>query len=195
MFSRIFHHFGFLKKPSKKAYADYATLTPISGRVLNAISHAYKEYDKNPSALYGSAVYAKKKLEISRKEVATLLSGSSLHSVHADEVYFTSGGTESNNIAIYGIVDAWYEKHTDIPHVIISNIEHPAVKKIVDALVLKKRITASYIPVTEEGIIHMGELKKAFEEHMYVILVSIMLVNNEIGTIQPISDVARLVRQ
>ena len=194
MFSRIFYQLGLLKKSTKKVYADYATLTPISDGVLTVMSRIYMQYDKNPSALYGSAVLAKKQLEGSRKEVAGLLSGHSLHSVHADEVYFTSGGTESNNIAIYGIIDAWYEKYESVPHIIISNIEHPAVTKIIDDLVAKKRVTATYVSVTTEGIIDMVELKKAFE-HSDIALVSVMFVNNEIGTIQPISEIARTVRQ
>jgi cysteine desulfurase len=114
--------------------------------------------------------------------------------VHADEIYFTSGGTESNNIAIYGVIEAWYLKHEGIPHVIVSNIEHPAVKKIIDSLLTKKRITATYISMTSEGIIDLVELKKAFEQHDNIALVSVMLVNNEIGTIQPIQEVARMVR-
>ncbi len=194
MFSRIFYQLGLLKKSTKKVYADYATLTPISESVLAVMSRTYRQYDKNPSALYGSAVLAKKQLENSRKEAAKLLSGRSLHSVHADEIYFTSGGTESNNIAIHGVIDAWYQKHDEVPHVIISNIEHPAVTKIVDALVLEKKVTATYVPVTTEGIIDMVELKKAFEHDM-IVLVSVMLVNNEIGTIQPLGEVARMVRQ
>lgn len=194
MFSRIFHHLRLLKRASKKIYADYATLTPISDNVLGVLSRAYLTYDKNPGALYASAVFAKKRLEQARKEIAGLLSEDSLHSVHADEIYFTSGGTESNNIAIYGVVDAWYEKHDTTPHIIISNIEHPAVKKIVDDLVKKKRVTASYVPVTEDGILDTTLLKKVFEEYAHIILVSVMLVNNEIGTIQPIRDIARMVR-
>jgi cysteine desulfurase len=195
MFSRIFHHLRLLKRAPKKIYADYATLTPISDSVLAIMSRAYVTYNKNPGALYASAVFAKKRLEQARKEVAQVLSEKSLHSVHADEIYFTSGGTESNNIAIYGVVDAWYEENDTIPHIIISNIEHPAVRKIVDDLVKKKRVTATNVPVTEEGIMDMSLLKKSFEECTNLILVSVMLVNNEIGTIQPIQDIARMVRQ
>jgi cysteine desulfurase len=198
MFSRIFQHFRPLKRPIKKIYADYATLTPISDNVLAVFTATYKEYDKNPSALYTSAVKAKKRLEMARKEVSRLLSGVSLHSVHSDEVFFTSGGTESNNIAIQGVLDAWYANVGNLvgktPHVIISTIEHPAVRKVVERLVQIKKITTSYIPVTEKGIIDLVELKKAFDEHENIVFVSVMLVNNEIGTIQPIKDIARMIR-
>jgi cysteine desulfurase len=197
MFSRIFYHFKVFKHLQKKIYADYATLTPISDRVLSMMTVVYREYGKNPSALYGSAVHAKKRLESARKGVAELLSSTSLHSVHSDEIYFTSGGTESNNIAIQGIVDAWYENSQNletVPHVVISVIEHPAVKKVVDALVEQKRITASYVSVTVEGVVNLDALKKIFATQENIILVSVMLVNNEIGTIQPLKDVARMIR-
>jgi cysteine desulfurase len=194
MFSTIFQQFKGLKSSKKRIYADYATLTPISDGVLTVMSSVYRKYDKNPGALYGSAVRAKKRLESARKEVSSLLSGTSLHSVHADEIYFTSGGTESNNIAIQGVVDGWYESSNSTPHVVISNIEHPAVKKVVDALVKNKKITASYVPVTEGGIVDLDVLKHVFETQKNIILVSVMLVNNEIGTIQPLKDIARMIR-
>ena len=170
-------------------------MTPISRRVLAVLNKTYVDYAKNPSALYGSAVQAKKRLEQARSEVASLLSGISLHSIHADEIVFTGGGTESNNIAIYGIIDAWYEQSDEVPHVVISHIEHPAVKKIIDHLVKHKRITASYVSVTDQGIVDLTELKQVFEEQKHIALVSIMLVNNEIGTIQPLKEIAKLVRQ
>lgn len=198
MFSRIFQQFKVFKRLQKKIYADYATLTPISDNVLAIMSSVSRKYDKNPGALYGSAVRAKKRLESARKEVASLFSGTSLHSVHADEIYFTSGGTESNNIAIQGVIDAWYEGGVQnletVPHVVISNIEHPAVKKVVDALLKRKKITASYVPITEEGIVDLDALKEIFETQKNIILVSVMLVNNEIGTVQPLKDIARIIR-
>lgn len=197
MFSRIFQHFRHSKWSIKKIYADYATLTPISDGVLRVMVKAYKEYDKNPSALYSSAVNSKKRLETDRKIVAKALSGGSLNSVHSDEIFFTSGGTESNNIAIHGVLEAWsssVENKDKVPHIVISTIEHPAVKKVVNDLVGKKRITATYVSITEKGIIDLDHLKKVFEEQKDIVLVSIMLVNNEIGTIQPLKDVSRMIR-
>lgn len=194
MFSSFFRRFRPQNRTQKRIYADYATLTPIHGNVLSLMSKVYRKYDKNPGALYGSAVMAKKLLETARKEVATLLSGPSLHSVHSDEIVFTSGGTESNNIAILGTLESWYEKNTDIPTMIVSGIEHPAVKKVVENLDRLKKIHVIYIPVTEDGIIDIAELKKVFAEQKNIILVSVMLVNNEIGTIQPLKEVAKLVR-
>lgn len=194
MFSRIFYPFRPSKRPSKKIYADYATLTPISDNVLSLMSNIYKNYDKNPGALYGSAVQAKKMLESSRKEVSMLLSGTSANSVHSDEIFFTGSGTESNNMAILGVVEAWYETNSVIPHIVTSVIEHPAVKKVVESLVKKGKVSASFVSVDAEGVVDLSELKKVFETEKNIILVSIMLVNNEIGTIQPLKDIARMVR-
>lgn len=196
MFSSLFRRFGPLKRAQKRIYADYATLTPINSNVLSLMSTIYKKYGQNPSALYESAVQAKKILEKARKDVASLLSGPSLHSVHADEIVFTSGGTEGDNIAILGIVEGWYKSHshTEIPTIIISNIEHPAVRKIVENLERKKKINAFYVPVDEEGIIDVTLLKKVFAEQKNIILVSVMLVNNEIGTIQPLKEVVKVIR-
>lgn len=194
MFSSLFRRFQHPKRAQKRIYADYATLTPIHGNVLSLMSTIYKKYSQNPSALYGSAVVAKKLLETARKDVARLLSGSSLHSVHADEIVFTSGGTESNTIAILGTLESWYEKNTEVPTMVISQIEHPAVKKAVENLARTKIINAFYISVDEEGIINIAELKKVFAEQKNIILVSVMLVNNEIGTIQPLKEIAKVIR-
>lgn len=194
MFSSIFRRFGASKRAQKRIYADYATLTPINGNVLSLMSTLYKKYGQNPSALYGSAVVAKKLLETAREDVARLLSDPSLHSVHSDEIVFTSGGTESNNIAILGTLESWYEKHTEVPSIIISTIEHPAVKKVVESLERAKKIHAIYIPVNEDGIIDLAEFKKVFAEQENIILVSVMLVNNEIGTIQPLKEIGKIIR-
>jgi cysteine desulfurase len=185
MFSRIF---------KKKIYADYATLTPIDGRVLKVMVSIYKDFDKNPGALYSGAVLAKKKLEEVRKKVAETLSNTSSNSVHADEIVFTSGGTESNNMAIQGVIDAWYTTHKEIPCIVTSTIEHPAVKKVIDNLVNKKLVTVSYIPVLPSGVIDFVYLRNVFETENNIVLVSIMLVNNEIGVIQSLSEIAKIIR-
>lgn len=198
MFSSFFSHF----RPrfrggrplKKRIYADYASLTPIHGSVLTRMSSVYRKYTKNPGALYESAVMAKKLLESARNEVSKLLSAHSLHSVHADEIVFTSGGTESNNIAILGVIEKWYESHAEIPTIVISIIEHPAVRKIVEHLARTKKVNVVHVPVDEEGVIDLAEMKNTFVTEKNIILVSVMLVNNEIGTIQPLKEVAKLVR-
>ena len=190
MFSR------FLKKITKgKKYLDYASITPIDQRVLGVMEEVSRESFYNPGSLYGSGVKAAKILSRSREKVAELFSGRSKNSVHPDEIIFTSGGTESNNIVVQGVVSAWYEKNSNIPHIIISEFEHPSVRVIVEALEKKNKITASKIKIDAEGVVDLKDLKEKLLEHKNTILVSIMLVNNEIGTIQPMRDIASLVRK
>ena len=180
-------------------YFDYASQTPIDGRVLRVVEDSSRVLFHNPGALYAGGVLAAKMLQESRRKTAEILSGSSKNSVHANEIIFTSGGTESNNIAIQGVIAKWYEDHNfdyaNIPHVIISEFEHPALNNIVENLKKQNRITFSKIKVDKEGILETQELKGELIKHRNTILVSIMLVNNEIGTIQPIRDIASLVRK
>lgn len=137
-------------------------------------------------------------MENARKSVAKTLSGASSHSVHADEVLFTSGGTESNNMAIMGVVKSWFDANGAfgvVPHVVVSAIEHPAIKKVVETLVSLKRVTATFVSVDEQGIVDLAELKEVLATQKHIALVSIMMVNNEIGTVQPLRDIAALIRK
>lgn len=189
MFSRIF---------GQKIYLDYAAITPVDLKVVKIMNKIAKTNWHNPSALYGHGVQAGKLLEQARKDVAQVLCGSSVHSVHADEIIFTGGGTESNNLAIQGVLKAWSKMHGQfeiLPHVVISVIEHPSVKKLIEHLVSENKITASFVGVTSEGLIDLSELKAIFQKQKNIILVSIMMVNNELGTVQPIAEVASLIRK
>lgn len=174
-------------------YLDYASITPVDRGVLRVMYRVMKYHFHNPGSLYAHGVKAQKFINNSRKSIAKNLN------CHQDEIVFTSGGTESNNIAIQGVVDKWYENHgydyTVLPHIIITEIEHPAVKNVVENLSKKKRITFSKIKVDESGVINLYDLKQELLKVKDVILVSIMMVNNEIGTIQPIRDIAAVVRK
>lgn len=187
MFSRIF---------GQKIYLDYAAITPVDLKVVKIMNKISKQNWHNPSALYGHGVEANKILEKARKDVAGVLCGSSAHSVHPDEIIFTGGGTESNNIAIQGVLKNWWRTHKDIvPHVVTSVIEHPAVKKVVEALVKEEKVTASFVGVTADGAVDLNEIKEVLQTQKNIALVSIMMVNNELGTIQPIQDIASLIRK
>lgn len=194
MFSRFTR---FIKK--QRIYLDYASQTPTDPRVLRVIGETAKKAFYNPGALYANGVVSGKILSDARLGVARIFSGASKNSVHADEIIFTSGGTESNNIAVQGVVEKWYEdRHYEYfakPHIIISEIEHPSLANIVDALAKKNKITSSKIKTLENGLIDLKDLKEKLAENKNTILVSVMLVNNEIGTIQPIRDIASLVRK
>ncbi len=182
----------------KKAYFDYASITPIDRKVLSAISSAYRQFSANPASLYDRGVKATRTLENARKSVARILSGGSIHSVHADEIIFTSGGTESNNLAIMGVIKSWFDTNSHlgvVPHVVASSIEHPAIKKVIETLVSLKQVTATFIAVDEQGIVDLAELKDVFTQNKNIVLVSMMMVNNEIGTVQPLRDIAALIRK
>ncbi len=152
----------------KRIYLDYASLTPTDKRVMKEVKkYGSREYT-NPASIYASGVSAKKALIDAKKKVAGILHA------HPDEIIFTSGGTESNNI----ILEAFRGKN-----IIISAIEHSSIIKNADA---------THISVDINGLINLEELKKAITAD--TALVSIMYVNNEIGSIQNISEIAKIVR-
>ena len=198
------------KIKQKRIYLDYASITPIDDRVIKHISKISKEYPANPNSLYKEGVLAFKELERSREKVAKHLD------VHADEIVFTSGGTESNNLAIQGVLKAYKmsqvtkragEDVSEVagaggtddakvnpqkPHIISSEIEHPAVRELLLQYQESGECEVTFIPVGVDGIVDLKEFKKALRPE--TILVTIMYVNNEIGTIQPIAEISKIVR-
>ena len=158
-------------------YLDYASLTPIDPRVLKVMGEYSKPQYANPSSWYKQGVAAKKALDAGRKGVADFLHA------HADEIIFTSGGTEANNLALRGVKGR---------HLIISEIEHSSIRET--AFVLEKNgVEVTRIGVDEKGIVRLDELKKAIKPETF--LVSIMMVNNETGAVQPIREIAKIIRQ
>lgn len=176
-----------------KKYFDYASITPVNRRVLRVMNRVIKSHFHNPGALYAHGVKALKIMDISRKNIAKNLN------CHKDEIIFTSGGTESNNIAIQGVIDKWYEDHdydyTVLPHIVITEIEHPAVRNIVENLYKKKRITFSKIKVDNQGLIDIKDLKEILINNKNIILISVILVNNEIGIIQNLKEINSVIRK
>ncbi|MFA6301184.1 MAG: cysteine desulfurase family protein [Candidatus Paceibacterota bacterium] len=148
--------------------------------------------EANPSSIHSVGVGAKTKLENSRREVARVLGA------RPEEIIFTSGDTESNNLALQGVVWAWHEskkedkKEKKLPHIITTNIEHPSVLETCRMLQDRNLAQVSIIGVEENGIIDFKKIKKAIREN--TILVSVMYANNEIGTIQPIREIAKEIR-
>jgi cysteine desulfurase len=141
----------------------------------------------NPGSIHALGVEAKKELELGRKEVAEVLHGK------GEEVIFTSGGTESNNLAIQGVVFAWREKNPGrLPHLITTNIEHPSVLEACKLLKKRKFAEISIVPVEKSGIVDPKKIKKEIKKN--TILVSVMYANNEIGTIQPIREIVKEIR-
>lgn len=166
-----------------KIYLDYNATTPIDKEVAQAMQPYLSDYFGNPSSSHSFGIETKKAIENARKQVATLIN------CKPHEIIFTSGGSESNNYAIKGIVYA-YENRGN--HIITSTIEHPAVIEVCKYLE-RKGFKISYIPVDEHGIIDLEKLEKAITKQ--TVLITVMHANNEIGTIQPLSEIAKIAKK
>ena len=161
-------------------YLDNNATTPVDPRVAEKMAAFLKENFGNPSSLYPIGRKAKELVAESREAVAGFLGA------HRSEITFTGSGTEADNFALNGVLDANPDKN----EIITSVIEHPAVLEMARYLE-KKGVRVSYVPVDETGFIDLDFLRDAVTPK--TALVSIMLANNEIGTIQPIADVVRIV--
>ncbi len=171
----------------KDVYLDYASTTPIDHRVLSVMNNVIKNTYGNQGGMYPLAIATKKIISDARRNTGLLIGAT------ADQVLFTRGGTESNNIALLGVVEHFKKNNPNIiPHIITSLIEHDSILKICGHLEHLKQAEVSYIPCDQNGIIDISELKKALRPN--TILVTVMYANNEIGTIQPIRDITKLVR-
>ncbi|HII84679.1 MAG TPA: cysteine desulfurase NifS [Methanobacterium subterraneum] len=165
------------------SYMDHSATSPVDPEVLEAMLPYFKESFGNASTLYSLGREARTAMEKARKQVASLIGA------RAEEVYFTSGGTESDNLAIKGTISRLKGKGN---HIITSAIEHPAVEETCKYLE-KNGYTVTYLPVGEDGIVKMEDLKDSIREDS--ILITIMHANNEIGTIQPIKEIGALARE
>ncbi len=164
-------------------YLDNSATTKINDEVLKEMMPYLKEDFGNPSTLYSLGRESKKALEESRQRIATSINAKK------DEIIFTSGGSESDNLAIKGIAFKLRKKGN---HIITSEIEHPAVKETLFFLEsLDFKVT--YLPVYENGIIKIEDLKQAITPD--TILISIMHANNEIGTLQPIEEIGKIAHE
>ena len=165
-------------------YADNAATTPVSQTVLNAMLPYYTEKYGNPSSLYAVGREAKKALEEARENVANHLGAL------PNEIFFTSGGSEADNWAIKGAAHLGAKKGKK--HIITSKFEHHAVLHTLDSL-KKEGFEVTYLEVYENGIVKPEDVEKAIRED--TALVTIMYANNEIGTIQPISEIGAICKK
>ncbi len=165
-------------------YADNAATTPVSQTVLNAMLPYYTEKYGNPSSLYAVGREAKKALEEARENVANHLGAL------PNEIFFTSGGSEADNWAIKGVAHELAKKGKK--HIITSKFEHHAVLHTTEALE-KEGFEVTYLEVYENGIVKPEDVEKAIRED--TALVTIMYANNEIGTIQPISEIGSICKK
>jgi len=169
------------KKPLHKrnVYLDHAAATPLRKEVLCEVEPWLKKHYANPSGLYGDGVFVRKHIEASRKDVAAILH------TNPDTIVFTSGGTESVNLAILGVARA-HAIHGK--HIITTRIEHRAVLGPIEYLE-RQGFEVTYLDADETGMISPAEFKRALRKG--TILVSIMYANNEIGTIEPIAQIGK----
>lgn len=171
-----------------KAYLDNNATTPMAPEVQKAITDSLSVYG-NPSSHHAFGVEARKLVESSRQDVATLLG------VPADEIVFTSGGSESNNLVIKGTLchssSCVFSKKIGKPHVITSVIEHPAVLESCRCLE-HDGAEVTYLPVDGNGIVSPDDLEKAIRPTTK--LITLMYANNETGTIQPIAELGKVAK-
>lgn len=161
-------------------YLDNSATTPIKTEVLQEMMPYLTTEYGNASSLYSVGRNAKRAIEKARNRVAELLN------CNHNEIYFTGGGSESDNIALKGFAYANKEKGN---HIITSKIEHPAILETCKTLE-RQGFEVSYINVNEDGIIDVEELRKSIKPN--TILISVMTANNEVGTIQPIEEIAKI---
>lgn len=172
--------------PSRRIYLDHSATTPVDSRVAAAMSRVLTETYGNPSSVHGFGQQARAAVDRARREVATLISA------RPNEIIFTSGGTEANNLAIRGLCEWFSEGGARGRHIITSAIEHPSVRGVCDSLE-KRGWEVTRLPVYENGIVRLDDLNAALRPD--TVLVTLMWANNEIGTIQPIHVAGSLIRE
>ena len=165
---------------SKPIYLDYNGTTPHDPEVVAAMRPFLETEFGNPSSSHWYGHEPRKAVDLARKQVAGILNCA------PEEIFFTSGGTESNNHAIGGVARQLKEKGN---HIITSNFEHPAVFEVCRHLE-KDGFETTYVPVNQEGLVDPADVEQAIRPS--TILVSIMHANNEVGTVQPIAEISRI---
>jgi len=166
---------------ARRVYLDYAAASPVDPRVIDEMMPFFSDKFGNPSSLHSSGREPKKAMDDARARVASLINAK-----RKEEIIFTAGGTEANNLGIKG---AAMRSKAKGKHIVTSAIEHISVLNIMKYL-QKNGFEVTHVPPTDDGLIDLGELDRALRED--TVLVSIMLANNEIGTILPTKEIAQL---
>src|SRR6201991_1035370 len=169
--------------PERRIYLDHSATTPVDPRVAEAMARSVLQVFGNPSSVHGFGQQARAAVDRARREVAALIDA------RPNEIIFTSGGTEANNLAIRGVCEASVAHGR---HIVTSAIEHPSVRGVCAALE-QRGWEVTRLPVYENGIVRVEDVREAIRPD--TVLVSVMLANNEIGTIQPIAQIAAIVRE
>jgi cysteine desulfurase len=167
----------------KRIYLDHAATTPVAPEVLEVMLPYLTNKFGNASSIHYFGQEARSAVDKARHQVASLINA------RPNEIVFTSGGTEANNLAIRGLLEM-NSKYGN--HIITSAIEHPAVKSLCEHLE-KGGYKVSYLPVYEDGIVRVADIKDTITDK--TVLISIMTANNEIGTLQPVAEIGSLVKE
>ncbi len=167
----------------KRIYLDYAATTPTDPEVVNAMQPYFTEQCGNPSSIHSFGQESKAAIEDAREIIA------SLSGARTEELIFTSGGTESNNLALKGVAFANESKGN---HIITSAIEHHAVLEPCQFLE-QRGFTVTYLPVDQYGLVDPQDVKDAVTDN--TILITVMHANNEIGTIEPIAEIGKIAQE
>ena len=163
---------------SRHIYLDHSATTPVDRRVAEVMVRTLSQTFGNASSVHGFGQQARAAVDRARREVAALVGA------RQNEIIFTSGGTEANNLAIKGLC------HGEPGHVVTSSIEHPSVRGVCDALE-DRGWDVTRLPVYENGIVRVDDLEAAIRPDTS--LVTVMTANNEIGTLQPVAEIGKLV--
>jgi cysteine desulfurase len=166
-----------------RIYLDYAATTPLDPRVLEAMLPYMTERFGNPNSIHSFGREARLAIDEAREKIAQLLN------CQPSEIVFTSGGTESDNLALRGVAEAYRQKGN---HIITTAIEHHAVLRTCKALE-DMGFSVTYLPVDEHGLVSPEQVAEAVNER--TILVSVMHANNEIGTIEPVAEIVKAVKE
>lgn len=169
--------------PERRIYLDHSATTPVDSRVAEAMARAVVQVFGNPSSVHGYGQQARAAVDRARREVAALINA------RPNEIIFTSGGTEANNLAIRGVCESSLAHGR---HIVTSAIEHPSVRGVCAALE-QRGAEVTRLPVYENGIVRVEDVREAIRPD--TVLVTVMLANNEIGTIQPIAEIGAMVRE
>ncbi len=167
----------------RNVYLDYSATTPVKEEVLKEMIPYFTEKFGNPSSLYDAGLESKEAVTHAREQLAELINAK------PSEVYFTAGGTEADNWALFGVCDKLKEKGN---HIITSRIEHHAILHSC-AFLEKQGYEVTYLDIDKDGRIDLKQLEDAITDK--TILISIMMVNNEIGTVQPIKEIGKIAKE
>jgi len=167
----------------KRVYLDNNATTQMDPKVLEAMLPYFTEIYGNPSSMHMFGQEANRPINEARNLIANLLG------IEDDELVFTASGTESNNLAIRGVAKAYRRRGN---HIITSSIEHPSVKNTCESLE-KEGYEVTYLPVDEKGVVDLDVLKNSIKRE--TILITVMHANSEVGTVQPIEEIAKIANE